>query len=91
MLHWVLGVISWKTNENQLHQQCSPESMSPSQKTNDFVSNQLCQNAFVLIIQKLLLNFLMILLSCDQVTFITDSKSQTPVQKHPAYTGQVLN
>ena len=64
--------------------------MSPSRKTNDFVSNQLCQNAFVLLIQKLLLNFLMILLSWSQVSFITDLKSQTQlVQKHPAYTGNV--
>ena len=64
--------------------------MSPSRKTNDFVSNQLCQNAFVLLIQKLLLNFLMILLSWGQVSFITDLKSQTQlVQKHPAYTGKV--
>ena len=56
--------------------------MSPSRKTNDFVSNQLCQNAFVLLIQKLLLNFLMILLSWGQVSFIKDLKSQTEVQKH---------
>ena len=32
--------------KNQV-QQCSPELMSPGRKTNDFVSNQLCQNAFV--------------------------------------------
>ena len=64
--------------------------MSSSKKKKDFISNQLFQNAFVLLIQKLLLNFLMRLLSCGQVSFITDLKSQTQlVQKHPAYTGKV--
>lgn len=88
MLYWGVGVISWKSNENQV-QQCSPKSMSSSRKTNDFKSNQLCQNAFVLLIQKLHLDFLIILLSCGQVSFNTDLKSQTGVQKHPTYTGQV--
>ena len=46
------------------------------------LSNQLCQNAVVLLIQKLLLNFLTILLCCGQVTFITDLNSETEVQKH---------
>ena len=31
----------------------------------------------------------MLLLSWGQVCFITDLKSQTEVQKHPTYTGQV--
>ena len=47
------------------------------------------ENAFVLLIQKLHLNFLIILLSCGQVSFNTDLKSQMGVQKHPTYTGQV--